>query len=138
MSATRTRPSIGPVQIGVIILALAAASVHLYIWFIEGIFSGLAPEQQMGAIYQVLFVGNFLGYVTLLCALYLPISSLARFRPVVRTIIISIAFASVASYFHVGAYDTLGHITKVIEVLLIMLLTVDAGMSNPREELAGR
>lgn len=92
----------------------------------------------MGPIYQILFVGNFFGYVTLLCALYLPISLLARFRPIVRTVIIAMAFASIASYFHVGFYDTVGNVTKLIEVLLIMLLAVDAGMSNPREELAGR
>lgn len=138
MSATEAHTRIGPVQIGVILLALATAIVHLYIWIIEGIPSGLPSEEQMGPIYQVLFVGNFLGYVTLLCALYLPIAPLARLRPVVRIFIIAMAFASIASYFHVGFYDTIGNVTKVIEVLLIMLLAVDAGMTNPREELAGR
>jgi len=48
------------------------------------------------------------------------------------------AIASIASYFHVGYYDTLGNTTQIIEALLIMLVTVDAGMSDLREELAGR
>jgi hypothetical protein len=98
----------------------------------------LPQEQQMGPTYQFLFVGNFLGFLSLTAALYLPISLLARFRPVVRILLIAMAMASIASYFHVGYYDTLGNNTQIIEALLIMLVTVDAGMSSPREELAGR
>jgi hypothetical protein len=126
-SGTRTR--IGPVQIAVILLALATASVHLYIFLIEGFLSGLSPEEQQGPIYQVLFAGNFFGYVTLLCALYLPIAPLARFRPVVRTIIIAMAIASIFSYYDVSFIDTIGNVTKIIEVLLIVMLTVDAALS---------
>lgn len=126
-TGVRTRP--GPVQIGVILLALATASVHLYIWLIEGILSGLPQEEQMGPIYQFLFVGNFLGYVTLLCALYLPIAPLARFRPFVRTFIIAMAVASIFSYYDVSFIDTIGNVTKIIEVLLIVMLTVDAALS---------
>jgi hypothetical protein len=48
------------------------------------------------------------------------------------------AMASIASYFHVGFYDPIGNATQIIEALLIALVTVDAGMSDFREELAGR
>ncbi len=138
MNGTETRPRIGPVQVGVILLALISGSIHLYFIFVEGFLSGLTQEQQMGPIYQVLFIGNFFGYLSLAAALYLPISLLARFRPVVRILLIAMAMASIASYFHVGFYETLGKTTQIIEALLIALVTVDAGMSSPREELARR
>lgn len=130
MNAAETRPRIGPVQIGVIILALTTAGIHLYLFLIDG-FLG---DGAMLPIYQLLFVGNFLGYVTLVVALVF-IAPLARFRPIVRILLIAIATASIISYFYVGVTDTTGSIAKVSEVLLIALLTVDAGMSGSREEL---
>ncbi|MBA4116403.1 MAG: hypothetical protein H0X71_08225 [Rubrobacter sp.] len=135
MNAAETHSRIGPIiQVGVILLALAAGIIHLYLFLIEGFLGSGA----MGPVFQLLFVGNFFAYVTLAAALYLPISLLARFRPVVRVLIIAIAVAAIASYFYVNVRDTLGDVTQVIEVLLIVMVTVDAGMSNPREELAGR
>lgn len=141
MNATevsRVRSRLGPVQIGIILLALLSGLIHIYIWLIEGIFSGLPPEEQMGPTYQFLFVGNFFGFTTLATALLIPISLLARLRPLVRVALIAMAMASIASYFHVGYYDTLGNVTQLIEALLIALVTVDAGMSDFRKELAGQ
>ena len=80
-------------------------------------------------IYQLLFVGNFLAYVSLAAALYL-VAALARFRPVVRALLIAIAVASIISYFYVGVTDTTGNVTKIMEVSLIALLTVDAGIAR--------
>lgn len=121
--ASEPRTSLSPVRIGVILLALATAGVHLYLFLIEG-FLGSGT---MLPIYQLLFVGNFLAYVTLASALYL-VAALARFRPVVRALLIAIAVASIISYFYVGVTDTTGNVAKIIEVSLIALLTVDAGM----------
>ena len=130
MTATETRPRIGPVRIGVILLALATAGIHLYLFLIEGFLgSGV-----MLPIYQLLFVGNFLGYVTLVVALYF-VPPLARFRPVLRVLLIAMATASIISYFYVGVIDTTGNVDKTIEVLLIALLTVDAGMYGSQEAL---
>ena len=134
MNATEARPSIGPVQVGVIILALAAGIIHIYLFLVEGFLGSGA----MLPWYQILFVGNFFAYVTLAAALYLPIPLLARLRPVVRVLLISIAVASIVSYFYVDVRDILGDITQVIELLLIVLVTIEAGMANPREELTGR
>lgn len=131
MSATNasgSRTSLGPVRIGVILLSLATAGVHLYLFLIEG-FLGSGT---MLPIYQLLFVGNFFAYVTLAIALYL-VAPLARFRPVVRALIIAIAVASIISYFYVGVTDTTGDVTKIMEVLLIALLTVDAAISGSGE-----
>ena len=81
MKNTETRPSIGAVQFGIALLALGTASIHLYLFLIEG-FLG---NGKMLPIYQLLFVGNVFAYVTLAAALVLPISALARFRSFIRT-----------------------------------------------------
>lgn len=123
--ASEPRTSLGPVRIGVILLALATAGVHLYLFSIEG-FLGSGT---MLPIYQLLFVGNFLAYATLAIALYF-VAPLARLRPVVRALLIAIAVASIISYYYVGVTDTTGNVTKIIEVVLIALLTVDAGVAR--------
>jgi hypothetical protein len=134
MSATESRSSFSPVRVGVLILALATAGIHLYLFLIEG-FLGSGT---MLPIYQLLFVGNVLAYATLAVVLNLPVSSLARFRPVVRALLIAIATASIISYFYVGVIDTTGNVAKIIEVLLIALLTVDAAVSDPGDGSSGR
>ena len=134
MSATESRSSFSPVRVGALILALATASIHLYLFLIEG-FLGSGT---MLPIYQLLFVGNVLAYATLALVLNLPIPSLTRFRPVVRVLLIAIATASIISYYYVGVIDTTGNVDKVIEVLLIALLTVDAAVSDPGDGSSGR
>ena len=134
MSATESRSSFSPIRVGVLILALATAGIHLYLFLIEG-FLGSGT---MLPIYQLLFVGNVFAYATLAVVLNLPVSSLARFRPVVRVLLIAIATASIISYFYVGVIDTTGNVDKVIEVLLIALLTVDAYVSDPGDGSSGR
>ena len=134
MDNTEGHAGIGPARAGIAVLALGTAGIHLYLFLIEG-FLG---NGKMLPIYQLLFVGNFLAYVTLAAALLLPLSPLARVRPFVRPLLIAIAVASIASYFYVGVLDTLGHIAKAIEVLLIVLVTVDAAKSpGPEKSLPG-
>ena len=134
MNNIETRPSIGAAQVGIALLALGTAGIHLYLFLIEG-FLG---NGRMLPIYQLLFVGNVFAYATLATALLLPLSPLARVRSFVRVVLISIAVASIASYFYVGVLDAVGHIDKAIEVLLILLVTVDAATSGAEEDLAGR
>ena len=133
MEATELRTRIGPVQIGIFLLALAAGGVHLYLFLIEG-FLG---DSSMLPFYQVLFVGNFFGYVSLAAALCLPISMLARFRPAIRVLLISMSVAAIISYFYVNVIDALGNVTKVIELLLIVLVTIDAGMTRKERAEGG-
>ncbi len=134
MDNTATRAGISPVRIGIALLAVGTAGIHLYLFLIEG-FLGTG---EMLPIYQLLFVGNVFAYATLGAALLLPLSPLARFRSFVRVVLISVAVASIASYFYVGVLDAVGHIDKVIEVLLIVLVTVDAATSGGEGDLAGR
>jgi hypothetical protein len=132
MNDTQARAGIGLVQVGAVLLTLATASIHLYLFLIEG-YLGTGT---MLPIYQLLFINNVLAYVTLAAALVLPISPLPQVRPVTRTVLTAIAVASIVSYYHVGVIDLLGNIDKIIEVLLIVLLTINAAMSG--RELGGR
>lgn len=134
MSSTGDRPGIGGLQIGVLLLALVTAGVHLYLFLIEGFLGNGA----MLPIYQLLFVGNFLAYVTLAAALVGPAPPLARVRSLVRVALISLAVASIASYFYVNVTDTVGNVTKVVEVLLILLVAAQAATSGGEDDVAGR
>lgn len=128
------RPRIGVVQIGIILLALATAGIHLYYFVIEG-FLGSGT---MGPPFQVLFVGIFLAYVLLVSTLYFPDPSLARFRPFTRAMLIGLAVASIASYFYVGVFDLGGNIDKAIEALLIVLLLAEASIPRFGVQSAGQ
>jgi hypothetical protein len=70
--------------------------------------------------------------------LALLFSLLVRFRSIIRMLLIAIAIASIASYFYVEVLDVVGNIDKAIEVLLILLVMVDATTSGPEEDLAGQ
>ncbi len=134
MQQAEDRSSIGALGIGILLLALGTAGIHLYLFLIEG-FLG---NGKMLPIYQLLFVGNVLAYVSLSAALVLPVSPLARVRSLVRVALISVAVASIASYFYVNVLDAVGHTDKAIEILLILLVTADAAMSDSEEDLTGR
>jgi hypothetical protein len=69
--------------------------------------------------------------------LLLPLSPLARVSSFVRVVPISVAVVSIASYFYVGVLDAVGHVDRIIEVLLVLLVTVDAATSGAEEDLAG-
>ena len=123
MNNTEARPHLGLVQAGIIVLTLATAIIHLYFVFFD---------EAMTQKFVIMFILNSLGYVGLLAALYLPISFLASLRPIARFLLILQAAASIAAYIYVGVFSTLGWVTKGIEVLLILLLLIEAGISRSR------
>jgi hypothetical protein len=86
-------------------------------------------------IYQLLFFVNFLVYTVLAAPLFSP--ALARYYRLVRVLLIAVAVASFASYLYVGVFEPLGTVDKIIEVLLIALLTVDAGILGRNARDAG-
>lgn len=118
----RARPRVGRARTGAIFLALATALIHLYLFLAEGFLGG----GSMLAIYQLLFVGNFLAYSILAAALYLP--AFGRYHRLVRVLLVAVAVASFASYLYVGVFDLLGTLDKLVEILLVALLAVDAGI----------
>lgn len=114
MSSMSKSTEFGPVQIGVIVLAIAAATIHLVIL---GIFSR-----------DVLFILNGLGYLVLLGAIYLPLDFLAGYRGLARWILMGYAALTIVLYFAINwpdVWDPLGIITKLIELALVILLWVD-------------
>ncbi|MBA2693173.1 MAG: hypothetical protein H0U65_11880 [Rubrobacter sp.] len=125
-SNTGFRSNVGAVGVGVIVLALATAVIHLY----DFVAHGFLGTGEMLPLFQFLFVGNFLAYVILLGVLYSPVSSLASLRPFARAFLIAISVAAIASYFRVEVYGLLGNVDKVIEVLLIAVVTADAALSG--------
>lgn len=129
-----TRPRIGPVQVGVILMALVTAGIHLY-------YDIFVEDPARPGFW--LFLGNVIGFVVLPAALYSPIPLVERFRRVVRTMLIAQATASVASFLYVYlvvlgiSFDRVGLVAKAAEILVIVLLTIGAAMSRGDEDGRG-
>ena len=126
MDSTQARVAIDPVQVGATLLALATAGIHLFLFLTEGYLG----NEKMLPIYQLLFINNILAYGTLAAALVVPVSPLPEVRPLTRTALTAIAVASIVSYFYVSVTDLLGNIDKIIEGLLIVVLTIAAAISG--------
>ncbi len=82
---------------------------------------------------SVLFILNFVGYIVLGVALYLPF--LLKIQRIVRWLLIVYTAVTIAAYFLIAGThgETLGIVDKVIEVALIVLLLVDEWQSIKRK-----
>jgi hypothetical protein len=98
-------------RIGIVVLTLATALIHLNF-----------PDP--------VFILNGLGYLTLLAALFLPIPRIARYRNVVRFVLAGYAALTIFLWILFGARTPIGYIDKVIEIVLISLLLLDARRSD--------
>ena len=102
------------VRIGIIILTLATALIHLTLNF---------PD--------VIFILNGLGYLTLVAALFLrvPIQFVSQNRAFVRWAFIAFTAITILGWLAIGdktlPNGMLGYITKVIEIILIALLFIE-------------
>ena len=121
------RPRIGPVQAGVILMALVTAGIHLY-------YDIYVEDPARPGFW--LFLGNVIGFLVLPAALYSPIPLVERFRRVVRTLLIAQATASVISFLYVYlvilqiSFDRVGLVAKAAELLVIVLLTIEAATNK--------
>ena len=109
------RPSTAPrspvdvaIRIGVVVLTLMAAIVHL---------SRLFPDP--------VFILNGLGYLTLLAALNLPIPRLVPHRRLVRWTLIGYAALTILAWVAIGERTLVGYSTTVGEVALVVLLLME-------------
>ncbi len=110
--------------VGIFLLTLATAVIHLYLAFTAIPYYGL----NFGVM---LFILNGLGYLALVAALQLPIPQLARFRSVARWTLVAYAALTIVLFFVMAPfYDFIGYLDKAIEVALIVLLIVDAYTSS--------
>ena len=100
-----------PVQIGIAVLTLLTAAIH--IWLAEP-----------------LFILNGLGYLALWAALYLPITALVRYRGALRWLFVGYILVTTVGYFllhpnGIWQTDAVGLATKMIEVMLLLLVVYD-------------
>jgi hypothetical protein len=105
--------------VGIFVLTLATAFMHLFLAFTAIPYFGL----NFGVI---LFILNGLGYLGLLAALQLPIPQLARFRSAAQWTLVAYAALTIVLWLIMApSYDFIGYIDKAIEVALIALLITD-------------
>jgi hypothetical protein len=120
MASSRTS-SVGlSLGVGIFVLTVATAVIHLYL--------ALSAIGSMGFNFGVmLFILNGLGYLGLLAVLQLPIRQLARFRSAARWALIAFATLTIVLFFVMApVYTIIGYVDKAIEVALIALLLADA------------
>ena len=104
-----------PTQIGIIILTLATAIIHLVPL---GISFG-----------NMLFILNGLGYLGLLGAIFLPLDFLDDYRGYARWALVVYTIITIVAYFVVNPdalTSAFGLVTKAIEVVLVILLYLDS------------
>lgn len=103
----------GYVQVGIMALTLITAFIHLFLNFPDG-----------------LFILNALGYVALLILLYIPVQSIADSRPTIRWVLLGYTLLTIVLWLVMGAKQTpLEYVTKIVEVLLVLLLIVESRQS---------
>jgi len=98
----------GAVQIGIILLALATAIIHLTLSF---------PDP--------MFILNGLGYLGLTAALFLPLPFLTSRRNLVRYVLMGFTLVTIIAWVAIGMRVPLGYATKVIEIVMLVLLWLD-------------
>jgi hypothetical protein len=96
------------IRIGVAVLTLMAAVVHLLLLFPDPV-----------------FILNGIGYLTLLAALYLPITRLVPYQRAVRWALIGYAALTILAWVAIGERTPLGYSTTAGEVALIALLLIE-------------
>jgi hypothetical protein len=148
----RTIFRLGPLQIAIILLALVAAAIHLDRAIMmslpaghfagppgghfpgnrpggrfPGHFQGPPPGPSILTLIplQVLFYLNFVGFIVLAAALYLPL--LRRFQRIIRWTLIGYTLLTILAWVWIAhaQFNTLSYISEPVEVLLIILLLID-------------
>ncbi|MBN1145796.1 MAG: hypothetical protein JXA78_00970 [Anaerolineales bacterium] len=98
----------GTLQIGIILLTLATAAIHLWL--------GIPNNFTM-------FILNGVGYLALLVALYLP--QLKKYQSWVRWAFIAYTAVTVIAWVAIGSRNAIGYADKLIEAALIALLFIE-------------
>ena len=110
----------------VVLLTIATAVIH---------FSLVPAEFSKGATgYGTLFILTGLGYLVALSILYVPLFS--KIRLLGMTLLVGIAVAAIVAYISLGYFDTLGWVTKAIEVTLLLAVGVERIVAGKTSALA--
>ena len=148
----RTIFRLDPLQIAIILLALVAAFIHLDRAIMTslpaghfvghpgahlpgnrppgrftGHFQGPPPGPSILTLIplQVLFYLNFVGFIILAAALYLPL--LRRFQRIIRWTLIGYTLLTILAWVWIAhaQFNMLSYISEPVEVLLVILLLID-------------
>ena len=118
---TANQMKFGILQIGIILLTLVTAAVHLVILniFMVNFKGSIDP----------LFTLNGLGYLALLAAYFLPIPVAKNNRSLVRWVYIGYIILTILAWVVMGDKSgpgaMLGFVTKAVEAALVVLLWLD-------------
>lgn len=114
-----TSVRLGGLQIGVILLTFTTAVIHLML----GLF-----QISIGMMGGMMFIANAVGYLGLLGALYLrlPIQFLSQNRSLIRWALVVFAAITILAWLAIGARNVVGYVDKAVEVVLILLLIIEA------------
>ena len=115
MQTSTVRSQMGAVQVGIILLTVATAVIHLY----------LSTQIIAMGMDGTLFILNGLGYLALLAGLFLPIPIVKEYRPVVRILLIVFTLITIFAWVAMGMRNTWGFADKAIEIALVVLLWLD-------------
>jgi hypothetical protein len=113
MEQGMTRVRFGPVQIGIIVLTVATAIIHLVL---------AVPET------LIMFYLNGLGYLALVAALYLPAGR--PYRRYIRFALMAFTAVTILGWAVMGERSPIGFIDKAIEILLLVLLWLEHRQQN--------
>lgn len=105
-----TQSRLNGMQIGILLLVLATALIHLW----KGVSDGL-----------LMFIANGVGYLALAAAAYLPIAALANFRTLAKWALLAFTVVTIGGWVLIGERSTIGYVDKAIEILLVILVIVD-------------
>jgi uncharacterized metal-binding protein len=108
------------IRTGVILLTLFAAGVHLSLLFPDPV-----------------FILNSFGYLTLLAALYLPISRFMPHRRLVHWTLIGCATLTILLWVVIGERTLLGYTTTAGEVALVGLVVLEGMRLRARGDAGG-
>jgi hypothetical protein len=106
-----------PHKLGIILLAIATALIHLTLAF-SALFQGDKTT-------FIMFLLNGIGYLVILAAYYLPFPIAKKYSSLVRWAFIVFTGVTITGWVAIGARNWTAYIDKLIEVALIVLLITD-------------
>ncbi len=107
----------GAQQIGITILAVATAIVHLML--------AVGAYTQGDTTTFIMFTLNGLGYLTLLAATFLPLPVAKNNPKLVRWVFIGFTAVTMLGWVIIGNRNAIAYMDKVIELALIALLWLE-------------
>ncbi len=106
----KAETSMGPIQLGILLLALATGLIHIVL---------AIPEN------MIMFYLNGAGYILLVLALFLP--QLKQYRNLIRYALMAFTLVTVLAWVAIGMRTPIAYVDKIIEVALLALLWMDRG-----------